>query len=202
MKRKIYHFIFVVVCVLSLCGCNNTSKIKGNTRKVVIPYSFSLLCGQTSEKDLNKMVKTYNKDKNYCSKAYAATEGLADRRAFGRSRATDSQIEKYIKDNKKIIDTAMKKFIKSNKLYKYKIKEDYSSIQLYFDENILEDTYQQLLAVSINFTSLNSILLNGKDWHIKWQVINCHTNKTVVTWNLPNDEENSFTSDDLKQSYE
>ena len=63
MKRKIYHFIFVVVCVLSLCGCNNTSKIKGNTRKVVIPYSFSLLCGQTSEKDLNEMVKTYNKDK-------------------------------------------------------------------------------------------------------------------------------------------
>ena len=61
----------------------------------------------------------------------------------------------------------MKKFIKSNELYKYKIKEDYSAIQLYFDENILEDTYQQLLAVSINFTSLNSILLNGKDWHIK-----------------------------------
>lgn len=81
--------------------------------------------------------------------------------------STDSQIEKYIKYNKKIIDTAMKKFIKSNELYKYKIKEDYSSIQLYFDENILEDTYQQLLAVSINFTSLNSILLNGKDWHIK-----------------------------------
>lgn len=81
--------------------------------------------------------------------------------------STDSQIEKYIKYNKKIIDTAMKKFIKSNELYKYKIKEDYSSIQLYFDENIPEDTYQQLLAVSINFTSLNSILLNGKDWHIK-----------------------------------
>lgn len=81
--------------------------------------------------------------------------------------STNSQIEKYIKYNKKIIDTAMKKFIKSNELYKYKIKEDYSSIQLYFDENILEDTYQQLLAVSINFTSLNSILLNGKDWHIK-----------------------------------
>ena len=57
MKRKLYHFIFVVVCVLSLCGCNNTSKIKGSTRKVVIPYSFSLLCGQTSEKDLNKMNK-------------------------------------------------------------------------------------------------------------------------------------------------
>lgn len=81
--------------------------------------------------------------------------------------STDSQIEKYIKYNKKIIDTPMKKFIKSNELYKYKIKEDYSAIQLYFDENILEDTYQQLLAVSINFTSLNSILLNGKDWHIK-----------------------------------
>ena len=81
--------------------------------------------------------------------------------------STDSQLEKYIKYNKKIIDTPMKKFIKSNELYKYKIKEDYSAIQLYFDENILEDTYQQLLAVSINFTSLNSILLNGKDWHIK-----------------------------------
>ena len=185
MKRKIYHFIFVVVCVLSLCGCNNTSKIKGNTRKVVIPYFFSLLCGQTSEKDLNEMVKTYNKDKNYCSKAYKKNKDVI-------LISTDSQIEKYIKDNKKIIDTAMKKFIKSNKLYKYKITEDYSSIQLYFDENILKDTYQQLLAVSINFTSLNSILLNGKDWHIKWQVINCHTNKTVVTWNLPNDEENSF----------
>ena len=160
MKRKLYHFIFVVVCVLLLCGCNNTSKIKENTRKVVIPYSFSLLCGQTSEKDLNKMVKTYNKDKNYCSKAYKKNKDVI-------LISTDSQIEKYIKDNKKIIDTAMKKFIKSNELYKYKIKEDYSSIQLYFDESILEDTYQQLLAVSINFTSLNSILLNGKDWHIK-----------------------------------
>ncbi|WP_370766689.1 hypothetical protein [Faecalibacillus faecis] len=49
-EKKIISFY---IC-LSLCGCNNTSKIKGNTRKVVIPYSFSLLCGQTSEKDLNK----------------------------------------------------------------------------------------------------------------------------------------------------
>ena len=81
MKRKIYHFIFVV----SLCGCNNTSKIKGNTRKVVIPYFFSLLCGQTSEKDLNEMVKTYNKDKNYCSKAYKKNKDVI-------LISTDSQI--------------------------------------------------------------------------------------------------------------
>ena len=107
-----------------------------------------------------------------------------------------------MKDNQKIIDAAMKKFTKSNKLYKYKITNDYSSIKLYFDENIPEDVYYQLLSASINFTSLNSILLNGEDWHIKWQVINCHTNKTVVTWNLPNDEENHFTTEDWKQSYE
>lgn len=78
----------------------------------------------------------------------------------------------------------MKKFTQSNKLYRYKIAKDYSSIQLYFDEKISEDVYYQLLSASINFTSLNSILLNGKDWHLTWQVINCHTNKTVVTWNL------------------
>ena len=195
MKRKLCQFIFVVACILSFCGCSDTPKIKENTRKVVIPYSFSLLCGQKSEKDLDAMVKTYNKDKKYCSKAYKKNKDVI-------LISTDLQIEKYIKDNKKIIDTAMKKFVKSNKLYKYKIKKDYSSIKLYFDENIPENTYYQLLSASINFTSLNYILLNGKDWHIKWQVINCHTNKTVVTWDLPNDEENSFTADDWKQSYE
>lgn len=105
MKRKLCHFIFVVACVLSLCGCNTTSKIKENTRKVVIPYSFSLLCGQTSEKDLDEMVKTYNRDKKYCSKAYKKNKDII-------LISTNQQIKKYIKDNQKIIDTAMNKFTK------------------------------------------------------------------------------------------
>lgn len=136
-----------------------------------------MICGQKSEEDLDEMIKTFNKDKKYCHKAYKKNKDVI-------LVSTDQQIKKYVKDNKKIINNAMKKFTKSNKLYKYKIANDYSSIQLYFDEKISEDVYYQLLSASINFTSLNSILLNCKDWHLTWQVINCHTNKTVVTWNL------------------
>ena len=148
--------------------------VEDKTKKVIILYSFSLICGQKSEEDLDEMIKTYDKDKKYCHKAYKKNKDVI-------LVSADQQIKKYVKDNKKIINSAMKKFTKSNKLYKYKIANDYSFIQLYFDEKISEDVYYQLLSASINFTSLNSILLNGKDWHIKWQVINCHTNKTVVT---------------------
>ena len=196
MKRKLYHFIFVVACILSLCGCGNTSNIKEDTKKVIIPYSFLVLCGQNSEEDLDEMVKTANKDKTYCNKAYKKNKDIV-------LVSTDSQIKEYVKDNKKFINSAMKKFTKSNKLYKYELANDYSSIKLYFDETISEGVYEQLIPASMLATSLNFILLNGeKDWHFKWEVINCHTNKTVVTWNLPNDEENSFTADDWRQSYE
>ena len=44
--------------------------VEDKTKKVIILYSFSLICGQKSEEDLDEVIKTYDKDKKYCHKAY------------------------------------------------------------------------------------------------------------------------------------
>ena len=69
-NKKIFSLLFICTMIMSLCGCGNTSNIKEDTKKVIIPYSFLVLCGQNSEEDLDDMVKTANKDKTYCNKAY------------------------------------------------------------------------------------------------------------------------------------
>ena len=195
-NKKILSLLFICTMIMSLCGCGNTKTVE-ETRKVTIPYNLSSISGMGADDDLNDMINSFNEEKKYCNKAY-----------LNKNKdivlvSTDSQIKEYVKDNKKFINSAMKKFTKSNKLYKYELANDYSSIKLYFDETISEGVYKQLIPASMLATSLNFILLNGeKDWHFKWEVINCHTNKTVVTWNLPNDEENSLTPDDWRQSYE
>ena len=195
-NKKILSLLFICAMMLSLFGCGNTKTVE-ETRKVTIPYNLSSISGMGADDDLNDMINGFNEKKKYCNKAYL------NKNKDIVMISTNKQIKKYVSDNKNIIDRGLKELKKSNSEYSYEISKDYSSVKLYFDEKISEGVYEQLIPASMLATSLNFILLNGeKDWHFKWEVINCHTNKTVVTWNLPNDEENSFTADDWRQSYE
>ena len=37
---------------------------------------------------------------------------------------------------------------------------------------------------------------------LTWEVINCHTNKTVVNWIIPNSKGKSFGNEEWNKSYE
>ena len=91
----------------------------------------------------------------------------------------------------------------ANKNYKSEISDDYTSVKLYFDENIDEYTYTKIMTATVNFCGINYILENRtKDWHIDWEVINCHTNKTVVKYKIPDDKKNTFGKAEWDKSYE
>lgn len=83
-KKNISFYICCCLCFITL-WLQQYFKDQREYKKSSHSLFFSLLCGQTSEKDLNEMVKTYNKDKNYCSKAYKKNKDVI-------LISTDSQI--------------------------------------------------------------------------------------------------------------
>ena len=100
------------------------------------------------------------------------------------------------------MDKILKEFKESNPKYNYEFSKDYSSLKLYFDEKISMNLFNKI-PPTITYTSLNYILLNGsKDWHITWEVINCHTQKTVVSWDIPGSVGSSLSMEDWNKSYE
>lgn len=195
-NKKILSLLFICAMMLSLFGCGNTKTVE-ETRKVTIPYNLSSISGMGADDDLNDMINTLNEEKKYCNKAYL------NKNKDMVLISTDSQIKKYVSDNRKYMDKILKEFKESNPKYNYELSKDYSYIKLYFDQELSYDLYGYLLAATIGYTSLNYVLLHGdKDWHITWEVINCHTNKTVVNWIIPNSKGKSFGNEEWNKSYE
>ena len=195
-NKKIFSLLFICAMMLSLFGCGNTKTVE-ETRKVVIPYNLSSISGVGEDDDLNDMINTLNEEKKYCNKAYL------NKNKDIVMISTNKQIKKYVSDNKNIIDRGLKELKKSNSEYSYEMSKDYSSVKLYFDEKISMNLFYEISTATITYTSLNYILLNGsKDWHITWEVINCHTQKTVVSWDIPGSVGSSFSMEDWNKSYE
>ena len=199
--KKLGICICVTVLAVSLCACQSEKTSDNNqsdekTIKIVIPYSFLLICGHKTDKSIKKLAKEYNDKEEYCQKAYVKGNDIV-------LESTETQIKYYMAVNDEVIEEAIGKLEEANDNYKCEISDNYDSAKLYFDENIDRYTYSKIMIATVNVCGINYILKNRtKDWHIDWEVINCHTNKTVVKWKLPDDKQNTFGTSEWKKSYE
>lgn len=200
--KKLGLFICVTVVAFSLCACQSKTKNDDNkktdekTVKIVIPQSFLSICGHKTNKSIKKLAKEYNDNKEYCQKAYVKGNDIV-------LESTEDQIKYYIAVNDEVIEESIGVLEEANENYNCEISDDYTSVKLYFDENIDEYTYTKIMTATVNFCGINYILENRtKDWHIDWAVINCHTNKTVVKYKIPDDKKNTFGKTEWDKSYE
>lgn len=199
-KKKIAIFVFVLMAFIALIAigifvhsdisASNIGKEKLVT--IVIPESYFEYAGSDAAKAAESCIELGDE---YCTSAEAKDNDLV-------LKVTDRQRENLIKRNNEFIDELLTSFKRFNSEYEFTGSEDYSEVTFYYDEDITTILQiESVFGVTVGY-GLNSILQNNSEtWSVHLKIVNCHTGKTVVEGDIPQDIM-TYGPDEWKNSYE
>lgn len=189
MKQKILFTILIVCCLLG--GCSQKEQTASKAETYIIPNSFFAFTGSNVNESVESCLELGS---DYCTDAKQISDGM-------QLELTDEQLNNMVKRNDEFINKLVNQFTSLNSMYKCVLDESYQRLTLYFDENISSITEAKtILGITSNY-AMNYILLNNTTvWNVHVEIINCHTNKCVVSVNIPS-EEVSYGPEEWEESY-
>lgn len=189
MKNKSVIILVLICCLLS--SCSRSGSDNENTETYIIPCSYFEFTGSEIS-DVVASCKSLGEA--YCTEATEVPEGM-------RLKLTDSQLENLVQRNNEFINDLAENLENSNDSYRFVMDDSYKNLTLYFDENI-SSTLQvkTILGIASNYGMNYMLLNNTAEWNVQIEIFNCHTNKPVVSVNIP-DEEISYGEKEWEQSY-
>ena len=187
--------IIVLCMLLSIVGCSQTTTKEEKTYEITIPLSLTNYSGNAAD-DVPGLIDDYNEEKKYCQEAKAGDNDSII------LVSTQKQINKYIKDNNKLLkDTLESKFYNTNDIYKFEGSKDFKTASIYCDEKQNPQNFFQVESTIFTVYGLNHILTEkDSNWGIDFKVINVHSGNIVSEANIP-DEEFSLQGEMWAQSY-
>lgn len=191
MKKRLFFIIFLICITLIGCNVNHQENIeKIEVKEYLLPNSFIEFSGGEKAEQVKSFIE---KGEDYCTDVTEDPEGII-------LHLTPSQKEIIIKDNKEFVDSLITDFSSSNSEYKCLIDDTRNTLSLYYDENIDPGLQIKTILGIASMMAFNDILENRTtEWSVKIEIINCHTNKEVVSVTIPQ-EEVSFGAKEWEES--
>lgn len=188
--KKILLICLLLVCNM-ICGCSQTSEEILKTETYIIPASYLKFTG-TSASDLMDSFEELG-DEFYTSVIEINDEVQIE--------LTEDQLKNLVKRFNSFIDETVDEFLEINDMYSCVLDDNYKKISLYFDEYIpVAGQYKAILGIA-SYYGINDMLLNKtENWNVQVEIYNCHTNKLVVSFDLP-DGEASWGPKEWEASY-
>ena len=189
MKRIIFPITLVIFCIIS--GCSQSQPNDSKTEIYIIPNSYFEFTGSEIDEAVKSCLELGN---DFCTNAKEIPEGM-------QLELTDEQLNNFVQRNDNFVDELSKQFTSSNSMYKCVLDESYEKLTLYFDENISSTLQVKMILGIVSNYGMNYMLLNNTtDWNVQIEIFNCHTDKPVVSVNIP-DEEISYGAKEWEESY-
>ncbi len=198
LMKKVKLLVFFVSLML-LCGCarvlpmpETAATEPEKTEIFTLPNSFLTFCGESPE-DVSSFFEKLGSD--YYTSLQISTEGA-------KLELTQQQRDRLITRNREQLHSALEEFAETNSNYHYEIDETSRKVNLYFDEKIPVKTHLWVITYTVADLGFNYILENNRtDWNVEVSVYNCHTDKLVDSFCLP-DKGASYGAEEWKKSYE
>lgn len=190
MRRNLCLVLLLILC-FAFSGCTQTQQSDLQTETYLLPNSYFEFTGSDIEEAVESCLAL---GKEFCTDAKVTNEGM-------QLVLTKTQLENLVKRNDDFIAELEEGFMNANDLYRCELDESYKNLTLYFDENI-SSTMQvkTILGIASNYGMNYMLQNNTTDWNVKIEIYNCHTDKLVVSVNVP-DEEISYGAKEWEESY-
>ena len=188
LKRCIALFLLTVL----LCGCSvNRIPEKEASEIYFLPESYFNFAHVEPEDE----AASYNElGPDFCTKAEAGDGGM-------RIELTPGQRDRMISRNNEFLQGYFDSLTKKSSEFSYTTDPDYKKIDLYFDETVDSSFQLNLYSACVIAYAANQILqTNDPEWNVVLTVYNCHTKKTVITFDAPYGDV-SLEDDDWERSY-
>ncbi len=185
-KRNVIALLLLVLLLVS--GCADK---KPKTETYIIPKSYWDYAGST----LEEAVESFHKlGGDYYTEVKELEDGV-------QLELTEEQRDNLIRRNDEYHDRIIAEFKSYSDEYRFEPDETYQTVNLYFDEKLPPATNIKTVFMLTAGYGMNYILKNNTtDWNVEFCIYNCHTNKLVVSANIP-DEEASCGPEEWKASY-
>lgn len=188
MKYKLA-IILLVCCVL--VGCSDMKQPVAETNTYVIPNSFFEF---THVEVADEVSSCLALGRDYCTDAREVPEGM-------ELVLTAEQLNNFVQRNNTFVDELVEKFLKADSLYRCELDGEYQTLSLYFDENISTGLQVETMLGIASHYGINYMLTNDTtEWNVFLSIYNCHTNKLVVSVNIP-EEKVSYGAQEWEDSY-
>lgn len=189
MKRIFLPIILVTCCVLS--GCSHFQQNSSKTETYIIPNSYFEFTGSEVDEAVESCLELGD---DFCTTAKVTLDGM-------QLELTDEQLNNLVQRNDNFVDELVNQFTSSNNMYKCMLDDSYKKLTLYFDENLSNTTQvKTILGIASNYGMNYMLLNNTTEWNVQIEIFNCHTDKPVVSVNIPN-EEISYGAKEWDESY-
>lgn len=184
--KKIASVILIICFIISAC-----SQPQQETKTYILPNSYFEFTGSDVDEAVSSCMELGS---DYCTDARKISDGM-------QLELTDQQLKNLMQRNDDFVDELAKQFAASNSMYRYVPDESYQELSLYFDENISSTLELKTILGIVSSYAMNYMLLNHTtDWNVGIKIYNCHTEKLVVSGNIPN-EEISYGAKEWEASY-
>ncbi len=189
MKKTMRRGLAAVLLILLLAsGC---AAKPPKTETYIIPKSYWDYAGSTLEDALESF---HELGDDYYTDAQVVSDGV-------QLELTEQQRDNLIRRNDEYHQQIVTAFTAYSDEYHFEPDETYQTVNLYFDEKLPPATNIKTVFMLTAGYGMNYILKNNTtDWNVKFCIYNCHTNKLVVSANIP-EEEASCGPEDWKASY-
>lgn len=189
-KHKIVlSIILVFFCIIS--GCAQSQPNDSKTEIYTIPNSYFEFTGSEIDEAVESCLELGD---DFCTAAKVTPDGL-------QLELTDEQLNNLVQRNDNFIDELVNQFTSSNNMYKCVLDDSYKKLTLYFDENLSSAIQTKTILGIASVYGMNYMLLNNTtEWNVQIDIVNCHTNRPVVSVNIPN-EEISYGAKEWEESY-
>ena len=182
----------VLLSCLLLTGCGRAAGPAEETMTCLIPDSYFIFTGTDADAETESLKGL---GPEYCTSAVRTEEGI-------EAELTEAQRDRLIERNNEFIRGFLENYAAADSAYTCEEDPEYRKLTFCFDEKIPIMTEMNAVFGTASGYCLNQILLGHQtDWGVEVTICNCHTQKEVISMDLP-EEKGSFGPEEWEASYD